>query len=70
VAWKVSGNKLIRKFDPAGTTAIWSAEFGRPGGAEPFVFESHRAHRGIFPATTNCLGLRAVSTGREIHVKG
>ena len=22
---------------------------------EPFVFESHRAHCGIFPATTNCL---------------
>ncbi|MDQ6701651.1 MAG: hypothetical protein M3Z96_00305 [Pseudomonadota bacterium] len=22
---------------------------------EPFAFESHRAHRGIFPATTNCL---------------
>jgi hypothetical protein len=23
--------------------------------AEPFVFESHRAHRSIFPATTKCL---------------
>jgi hypothetical protein len=35
--------------------------------AEPFVFESHRAHRSIFPAILS--GVRAVSTGREILVE-